>query len=686
MAKRTLSAKAIQREVLTEKKAQEIINKTLSIYQQAYKNIKRELEEIYTELEIDSGLNIAKLKQRLYGLEAKKHIQKLKDILLKQGIDINKQYSPDFLRKLSRLQILKERIYWEIKSINKGLKNIQSRGYRQIVQNTYTTSIQDLDDSMGISALVSPTTLNKDTVQAITRTKWLGSNYSSRMDYNMDKFATRTSEIIGAGILTGSSLPKIERQIRKEFNMSRYETSRLVRTESAFFHSYADLQSYIDYGIENYQFLATLDKRTSKICREHDAKIFRVSEAVIGFNFPPLHCNCRSTTCAYFTDNDIIQSPKEGKRFARDYVTGKKYETTARDYRSYIAEQRAKYGMKPLVAQDKMLVNISSDKKQFARYKQAKLFGLPRNFQEFQKLKYEDSGWYETMKSMYKSVSKPDTDTQPTNLRLKTLEEFWIERDAKKIRNSEGLKTHVERTTLLKSVGINYHKTGLENMDSSLLDKSVTFVYDRLKESNKLRQFVKEQKFFTFQKMFDKHDDTGVFAGYYHNGDNMTEKRLALSSMFKDKDKYLSNFKESLKDKFFMPCAKEYYDVYPIAHEWGHVIQDYLITKTAKERGLKLDFVNDRDKTFIEMKYIAQEMREDITREVEKSIGKKVTDKYLKKTLSEYGRIYKEDDGKTKIDALNNEMEFFAECYANSICGKPNEWGVAIDKYLQDKI
>lgn len=156
--------------------------------------------------------------------------------------------------------------------------------------------------------------------------------------------------------------------------------------------------------------------------------------------------------------------------------------------------------------------------------------------------------------------------------------------------------------------------------------------------------------------------------------------------MFKDKDKYLSNFKESLKDKFFMPCAKEYYDVYTIAHEWGHVIQDYLITKIAKERGLKLDFVNDRDKTFIEMKYIAQEMREDITREVEKSIGKKVTDKYIEETMSEYGRSYKSEENNDLLDTLYGEMDFFAECYANSICGKPNEWGLAIDKYLRDKI
>lgn len=109
------------------------------------------------------------------------------------------------------------------------------------------------------------------------------------------------------------------------------------------------------------------------------------------------------------------------------------------------------------------------------------------------------------------------------------------------------------------------------------------------------------------------------------------------------------------------------------------------MNKIAKDRGIKLDLVQNPDGTFAEMKNIAQEMREDITREVEKNIGRKVSKKYINKTLSEYGRSYTKE-GISDDKALTNEMEFLAECYANSICGKPNEWGVAIDRYLQDKI
>ena len=41
-----------------------------------------------------------------------------------------------------------------------------------------------------------------------------------------------------------------------------------------------------------------LDNRTSKICRGMNGTIWKLSEAVEGYNYPPLHSNCRSTTVA----------------------------------------------------------------------------------------------------------------------------------------------------------------------------------------------------------------------------------------------------------------------------------------------------------------------------------------------------------------------------------------------------
>lgn len=73
---------------------------------------------------------------------------------------------------------------------------------------------------------------------------------------------------------------------------------------------------YKEAGIEKYLFLATLDLKTSEICRKLDLKSFSVSEAEVGVNLPPMHPFCRSVTVPG-TDS------RKGTRWARDPITGK---------------------------------------------------------------------------------------------------------------------------------------------------------------------------------------------------------------------------------------------------------------------------------------------------------------------------------------------------------------------------
>lgn len=84
-------------------------------------------------------------------------------------------------------------------------------------------------------------------------------------------------------------------------------------TEKAYFASLADIESYRRLGVEQFEFLATLDSRTSEICQEMDGRVFKVSQYEIGVNVPPLHPNCRSTTVPYFEDDEF----DSGERAAR---------------------------------------------------------------------------------------------------------------------------------------------------------------------------------------------------------------------------------------------------------------------------------------------------------------------------------------------------------------------------------
>ena len=87
----------------------------------------------------------------------------------------------------------------------------------------------------------------------------------------------------------------------------------------------ATLRGYEEDGVEQYRILATLDHKTSDICRGEDGKVYKVKDAVVGVNYPPYHIFCRTTTTPYYEDSDY----SEDTRMARDPVTGKPYEVPA---------------------------------------------------------------------------------------------------------------------------------------------------------------------------------------------------------------------------------------------------------------------------------------------------------------------------------------------------------------------
>ena len=93
-----------------------------------------------------------------------------------------------------------------------------------------------------------------------------------------------------------------------------------MRTESNYASTEMNFQAYEESGIEEYQYLATLDLKTSKICRKLDGKIFPVKDRQIGKNCPPMHPWCRSTTISV-VNRALIEKMQ---RSAIDPVTGKR--------------------------------------------------------------------------------------------------------------------------------------------------------------------------------------------------------------------------------------------------------------------------------------------------------------------------------------------------------------------------
>lgn len=244
---------------------------------------------------------------------------------VKHGRANNPQFAEQLERAsikfhVSRLEALKlniqqqiENVYgYELDGIDKLARDIYNTGY-------YHTAFEiqkGLKVGWGIGALDD----NKVT-KAISK-PWAadGKNFSARIWNDREKLVQEIHTGLTQNLIRGGSPDELVKDIAKKFQTSKYNASRLVMTESAFFASASRLDSYKECGVEKYQIIETLDTLTCSLCGSLDNKILDISEYQIGATAPPFHPNCRGTDCAYFDDLPKSERAARNKKGKTYYV------------------------------------------------------------------------------------------------------------------------------------------------------------------------------------------------------------------------------------------------------------------------------------------------------------------------------------------------------------------------------
>ena len=141
-----------------------------------------------------------------------------------------------------------------------------------------------------------------------------------------DSSASKISRAIRLGVLEGESLPKITRRLKGpnlRFNskpqnaialnsalknsegmlLSNKQIQTVVRTTVNQVQNAASQAVYAanEDITGQYQYVATLDARTSSICQRLDGQLFKYDQGPV----PPQHFNCRSTTVPVL-DDDVL--------------------------------------------------------------------------------------------------------------------------------------------------------------------------------------------------------------------------------------------------------------------------------------------------------------------------------------------------------------------------------------------
>ena len=213
--------------------------------------------------------------------------------------------------QINRLMVLKRYIRKQTNTI----KQFQTTNFERLLVNVttlaYNKTIFNISKNVGF--VIDFHKMPQKKMNKLLHHNWLDSNFYKRIQNNCGKFQTKVEAVLTDGILRGKSVDYMSEELTKISHYGKTASEQLIRTEASHFNNQAELEAYQELEIEQYVFLATLDSRTSNICRDLDGKIFPVSKSQEGVNFPPMHPRCRSTTMIYYSQDVLTNLKRRAK-------------------------------------------------------------------------------------------------------------------------------------------------------------------------------------------------------------------------------------------------------------------------------------------------------------------------------------------------------------------------------------
>lgn len=306
-------------------------------YKKAKNEIEKEIASLFIKYAKDNKLTYAEASKMLTGKEFREWRMDLKGYMeaIKDSADDRLLIELNTLSSRSRISILEEKLY----QIDKYINELYETSYKSTesflkasITDTYYQNIFTVHKFLEVGASFS--LVDDKLIREILAARWLGSNYSERIWRNRDKLKIVIRDSITDMIIRGQGAREVAKEVATKMDANLSNAMRLVRSEHSFVMNQASKHSYEELSITKYQYLATLDKRTSDICRSLDSQVFELKDAIAGLNYPPTHANCRSTTVPYIDEST-------GTRIARDRE-GKNIEVPAS---MTYKEWRSKFGV-----------------------------------------------------------------------------------------------------------------------------------------------------------------------------------------------------------------------------------------------------------------------------------------------------------------------------------------------------
>ena len=379
-------------------KGEALLKRLKREYNRAAKELRVKIDAFYGRYASENGLSYADAVKKLNSREVREWKKALAEYVEEIKATVDEKLRAKLIAELDarsyasqqdRLSALEAQIDMEVDRLFSTGEQQMTMTMTDVFTDGYYHKAFDLQQRAGVIAPFAR--LSGDIVESVLTYPWSGADFSARLWENKRALLFNMRQTITQGLIQGMGVAAMSKNLADSLGKSYVAAERLIRTETAYFHNEADFRAYEAAGVEEYEFMASLNEKTCPVCGALDGKHFRVEDKQEGVNCNPMHPNCRCTTVEYDPDKEA------------DWIASGQPMPKNMTYEEWKAEQDAMYGVGHVDKERKKAYNLQGDLQQYNRYKAAMGKNAP-TFDEFRKMKYSGTGEYEQFKAYARGI------------------------------------------------------------------------------------------------------------------------------------------------------------------------------------------------------------------------------------------------------------------------------------------
>ena len=302
---------------------EQAIERLRKSFEEAEELIQHRIDTFYAKYSEDGVVSPADARMRLSGVD----LSRERELLARMQRQADEATATELGRirakkYLSRQEALLAEVRFYLSQLSNAKADTVDEVLREIAKSTQMHTWYHLEQGIGYELNLDR--FSEYQIQALISTGADGHTIKAGLKYDTDKLQVAVNRLIPQQFITGASSQDLAKRLAKEMQTSYNSAIRLIRTNGTYVSAKADMETYHQAGCEQYEILATLDSRTSDICREMDGKVFPTSQAEVGVTLPPFHQNCRTTTLPVLDDMEDLNEERLAKGPDGKYVRVKK--------------------------------------------------------------------------------------------------------------------------------------------------------------------------------------------------------------------------------------------------------------------------------------------------------------------------------------------------------------------------